>query len=139
MGVVRVLVWSLGIGALIIAGWDVYRSYRASADLLTTSVRDLWVWVGLPDPSMLRGPTAAAWPFESLQNVAGALLDTPATLLLASVGAVLWLIGRRRRRLIPMNTDEQGQKQDLGAADKPPPHANRTGPSRRPGLLCEDP
>lgn len=60
MGVVRPLGRGLLIGALVAAGWDGYRSYQSGAGLLTTSVRDLWVWSRLPDPSMLRGPTAAA-------------------------------------------------------------------------------
>ena len=54
--------------------------------------------------------------------MAGALLDTPATLLLASVGAFLWVIGRLRRRPVPANIDEQVQHQDREAAAKQLPH-----------------
>jgi ATP-binding cassette, subfamily C, type I secretion system permease/ATPase len=110
----------LGILLLTVAvfaiGWDSYRSFSGgdllfrAEGFLTTSTRDLLVWSGL-ERFVLQIVNLSNWPIlESRRLEIRWLADAPLSLLLAGLGGLCWLSGRKRRKAAtqPTNVERQG-------------------------------
>jgi ATP-binding cassette subfamily C protein len=82
--------------AVLLIVWDGYRSFQAGKGLLLATPRVIVLGTDQRTPSDLS--LDASWFLTIGRAIADTVLDAPVALLLAGIGAVLYLVARRSRK-----------------------------------------